>query len=148
MEWDSGAFMKICIGVFFLAFGGGTAYALIRLSSMLRRVTSILTDVNKEITPLLTRVEGTLDGVNSELGKVDQITGSVAGMVKTAESATTAVQGAVTKPIKKVAGLAAGINRGVSGNRPASSSTGTTATCPTESTHPRSSRPGRSKTCN
>jgi len=114
MEWDSGAFMKICIGVFFLAFGGGTAYALIRLSSMLRRVTSILTDVNKEITPLLTRVEGTLDGVNSELGKVDQITGSVAGMVKTAESATTAVQGAVTKPIKKVAGLAAGINRGVS----------------------------------
>jgi len=114
MEWDSGAFMKICIGVFFLLFGGGVAYALVRLSSMLHRVTGILTDVNKEITPLLTRVQGTLDGVNSELGKVDQITGSVAGMVKTAENATAAVEKTVSKPIKKVAGLAAGVSRGVS----------------------------------
>jgi ABC-type transporter Mla subunit MlaD len=114
MEWDARAIMNICIGVFFLLFGGGMAYAFIRLGSVLGRLTGILADVNKEITPLLTRIEGTLDGVNSELGRVDDITGSVATMVKTAEQTTTAVQEAVAKPIKKVSSLAAAVNRGVS----------------------------------
>ena len=114
MEWDARAIKDICIGVFFLLFGGGMAYVFFRLGSVLSRLTGILTDVNKEITPLLTRVEGTLDGVNSELGKVDDITGSVATMVKTAQQTTTAVQGAVAKPIKKASSLAAAVNRGVS----------------------------------
>jgi len=62
---------------------------------------------------LLTRIEATLDNVDAELGKVDDITGSVAGIVKTAEQTTTAVQGAVAKPLKWVAGVAAGVSEGV-----------------------------------
>lgn len=113
MEWDAGAIMDICIGIFFLLFGAGLLYMFIRLGSVLSRTTLILEDVNKEVTPLLTRVEATLDGVNSELGKVDEITGSVAVIVKTAENATTAAETAVSKPIKLVAGLAAAANRGI-----------------------------------
>jgi ABC-type transporter Mla subunit MlaD len=114
MEWDAGAIMDICIGIFFLLFGAGLLYMFIRLGAVLGRVTGILEDVNQEVTPLLTRVETTLDGVNSELGKVDEITGSVAVMVKTAETATTAAEKAVTKPIKKVSGLMAAANKGLS----------------------------------
>lgn len=114
MEWDAGAFMRIAIGIFFLAFGAGLAYALFRLASVLGRLNSILTDANKEVIPLLTRLEATLDGVNSELDKVDQITGSVAGIVKTAEQTTTAVQGAVAKPIRKIVGVGVGVSEGVS----------------------------------
>lgn len=106
--------MRIAIGVFFLAFGAGLAYSLFRLSSVLGRLNSILTDANREVTPLLTRVEATLDGVNSELDKVDQITGSVAEMIKVAEHTTTGVYGAVSKPIRGVAGLASGLKEGVS----------------------------------
>jgi hypothetical protein len=113
MEWDAGAFMRIAIGIFFLAFGAGLAYSLFRLSSVLGRLNSILTDANKEVTPLLTRVEATLDGVNSELDKVDQITGSVAEMIKVAEHTTTGVYGAVSKPVRQVAGLASGLKEGV-----------------------------------
>jgi hypothetical protein len=113
MEWDAGAFMKIAIGVFFLAFGAGLAYSLFRLSAVFGRLNSILTDANKEVTPLLTRVEATLDGVNSELEKVDQITGSVAEMIKVAEHTTTGVYGAVSKPVRQVAGLASGLKEGV-----------------------------------
>jgi len=105
--------MDICIGIFFLLFGAGLLYMFIRLGSVLARVTGILQDVNEEVTPLLTRVEDTLDGVNSELGKVDEITGSVATMVKTAETATTAAESAVSKPIKKVAGYAAAAQKAV-----------------------------------
>lgn len=113
MEWDGDAIMKIAIGVFFVLFGVGIAYALFRLGDVLKRLSSILADANTQVVPLLTRIEGTLDGVNAELGKVDEITGSVAGIVKTAEQATTAVHGAVSKPMKLAAGLAAGVGEGV-----------------------------------
>lgn len=113
MEWDAGAIMKIAIGVFFVLFGVGIAYALFRLGAVFQRLSGILADANTRVVPLLTRVEGTLDGVNAELGKVDDITGSVAGIVRTAEQTTTAVHGAVAKPMKMVAGVAAGVNEGV-----------------------------------
>lgn len=113
MEWDAGAIMRIAIGFFFVLFGVGIAFALFRLGTVFKRLSSILGNADTQVIPLLTRVESTLDGVNSELDKVDQITGSVAGIVRTAEQTTTAVQGAVSKPIKKIAGLAAGVNAGI-----------------------------------
>jgi uncharacterized protein YoxC len=113
MEWDGGAIMKIAIGVFFVLFGVGIAFALFRLGTVFRHMSSILADANTQVIPLLTRVEGTLDGVNAELGKVDDITGSVAEIVRTAEQTTTAVTSAVAKPIKMVAGLAAGVSEGI-----------------------------------
>ncbi len=113
MEWDAQAFMYIAIGVFFLLFGVGLFLALLRLSSTFQRLTGILTDVNTEVIPLLSRVEGTLDGVNSELGKIDEITGSVATIAKHAEDTTTAVRGAVSTPIKKVAGASAAVSEAV-----------------------------------
>jgi len=103
--------MKIAIGVFFLLFGVGAAYSFYRLSGILTRVSDMLKDVNQEVVPILTRVEATLDGVNSELGKVDDITGSVAGIAKVAEQTTVAVHGAVSKPAKKLAGMAAGLKK-------------------------------------
>lgn len=121
MDWDGGTIMKLAIGFFFVLFGVGTAYALFRLGSVLKRVTGILADANTQVIPLLTRVETTLDGVNAELGKVDQITGSVAEIVKTAEHTATAVHSAVAKPMRKMAGVVAGVSEGVTsffgGNR-------------------------------
>ncbi len=114
MEWDAGSIMRIAIGFFFVVFGVGVVFSLFRLATVFKRLSSILADANTQVIPLLTRVEATLDGVNSELGKVDQITGSVAEIVKTAEATTTAVHSAIAKPIKKVAGLAAGANAAVS----------------------------------
>lgn len=113
MEWDAGAIMRIAIGVFFVLFGVGLAYALFRLAEVLRRLSSILAEANTQVVPLLTRVESTLDEVNSELGKVEEITESVAVMVSTAEHTTTAVYGAVAKPLKKLAGLYAGVSEGL-----------------------------------
>jgi uncharacterized protein YoxC len=114
MEWDAGSIMRIAIGFFFVVFGVGVIFSLFRLGTVFKRLSSILADANTQVIPLLTRVENTLDGVNAELGKVDQITGSVAEIVRTAEMTTTAVHDAVAKPIRKVAGLAAGANAAVS----------------------------------
>jgi len=114
MEWDANAIMDIAIGVFFVLFGIGMLYMLLRLGGVFTRTTKILADVNTEIVPLLTRVETTLDRVNGELDQVEQITTSVAQIVKVAETTTAAVQRAVSKPIKKVASVSSAISEGVS----------------------------------
>ncbi len=113
MEWDANAIMDICIGIFFLLFGVGLLYMLLRLAGVFTRTTAILTDVNTEVLPLLTRVETTLDRVNSELDQVEEITASVAQIVKVAETTTTAVHGAIATPIKKVAGLSSAVTEGI-----------------------------------
>jgi hypothetical protein len=114
MEWSLGEIMKLCIGFLSVALGVGGAVALFRLAGVFKRLTSILTDANTQVIPLLTRVEATLDGVNAELSKVDQITGSVVQIVKAAEHTTTALHGAVARPMRRIAGLAAGVSEGVS----------------------------------
>ncbi len=114
MEWNANAIMDICIGIFFLLFGGGLLYMLLRLGGVFTRTTGILSDVNTEVVPLLSRVETTLDRVNAELDQVEQITTSLAQIIKVAESTTTAVHGAVATPIKKVAGLSSAVTEGIS----------------------------------
>ncbi len=113
MDWNANAIMDIAIGVFFILFGVGLLYMLLRLGGVFTRTTNILTDVNTEVIPLLTRVETTLDRVNGELDQVEQITTSVAQMLKVAESTTTAVHDAVEKPIKKVASISSALVEGV-----------------------------------
>jgi hypothetical protein len=114
MTWDANAIMDICIGVFFLLFGAGLLYMFLRLAGVFTRTTNILTDVNTEVIPLLTRVETTLDRVNSELDQVEQITSSMAKIIKIAETTLTAAHGAVAAPIKKVAGLSSAVSEGIS----------------------------------
>jgi hypothetical protein len=114
MEWNAGAIMDIAIGVFFVLFGIGLFYMLFRLGGVFTRTTKILTDVNTEIIPMLTRVETTLDRVNGELDQVEQITTSVAQIAKVAETTTTAVHSAVSAPIRKVASLSSAVTEGIS----------------------------------
>lgn len=113
MEWNANAIMDICIGIFFLLFGVGLLYMLLRLAGVFTRTTSILTDANTEVLPLLTRVETTLDRVNAELDQVEEITTSMANIIKIAETTLTAVHGAIASPIKKVAGLSSAVTEGI-----------------------------------
>jgi hypothetical protein len=114
MTWDANAIMDICIGIFFLLFGAGLLYMLLRLAGVFTRTTNILTDVNTEVIPLITRVETTLDRVNEELDQVEEITTSMAKIIKIAETSLTAAQGMMASPIKKVAGLSSALSEGVS----------------------------------
>lgn len=114
MEWDAGAFMRVAIGIFFLLFGIGVGFALFRLASVFSQLSGMLHDVNGEVVPILSRLQTTVDEVNSELGKIDEITGSVVTVTETIENTTTAVHSAISSPVKKVAGLSAGLEEAIS----------------------------------
>ena len=113
MTWDANAIMDVCIGIFFLLFGAGLLYMLLRLAGIFTRTTNILTDANTQVIPLLTRVETTLDRVNGELDQVEEITGSMAKIIKIAETTLTAAHSAMARPIKKIAGMSAGLSEGI-----------------------------------
>jgi hypothetical protein len=114
MEWNANAIMDICIGIFFLLFGAGLLYMFLRLARVFDRSANVLADVNTEVIPLLTRVETTLDRVNGELDQVEEITTSMAKMIKIAEITLTAIHGAMATPVKKVAGLSSAVSEGIS----------------------------------
>ena len=60
---------------------------------------------------------GTVDRVNYQLDKLDTVTDSAVSMADSADTAVRAVSTAITTPVKKVSGFAAGISHGVSAFR-------------------------------
>ena len=114
MEWDAAAFMKIAIGLFFLAFAVGLTYVLVRLATVFKEIAVMLADMTKEFVPILSRLQTTVDEVNSELGKIDEITGSVVHVTGAIENTTSAVQSAISSPVKKMAGVSAGVSEALS----------------------------------
>ncbi len=110
---DAGDFMRIAIGVFFLLFGVGLIVMLLRLAGVFGAASVMVQDVDREIVPVLNRLQTTVDEVNAELGTVAEITQSASTAVGAVEHTTVAVTRAVGGPIKLVSGVAAGVGRAI-----------------------------------
>jgi hypothetical protein len=93
--------------------GIGLGYLFWRLGGTFARLTSSLGRMTDEVVPILNRAQTTVDGVNLELERVDDVMQSAVGATKGAERAVGTVSNAVTAPVKKVSGLAAGVKEGV-----------------------------------
>ena len=57
---------------------------------------------------MINKVGGSVDRVNEQLDKVDQITDSAVDAADSADTAVRAVSMAITRPVQKVSGFAAG----------------------------------------
>ena len=66
---------------------------------------------------MITKVGGTVDRVNDQLDKVDQVTDSAVEAVAAVDHAVRTVSGAVTKPVAKLSGLFSGLSYGASAFR-------------------------------
>ncbi|MDI9598063.1 MAG: DUF948 domain-containing protein, partial [Acidobacteriota bacterium] len=76
---------------FFVLVAIAAAYALFKAGATLGRVDSVLDDVDKQAVPLMQKAGTTLDGVNANLGNVDQITQDVAEITDKIEAMASAV---------------------------------------------------------
>jgi uncharacterized protein YoxC len=99
---------------FFVVVAIASAYALFKAGGTLQRVDTVLADVDREAVPLLQKAGTTLDGVNANLGNVDQITKDVADITDKIDGLATAVEGAVSTPARKAASFSAGVQGAVS----------------------------------
>jgi uncharacterized protein YoxC len=107
-----GDLWRLALAVFLLAVGLTASYLLVRLGGTVGRLSSFITGAEREILPVINKVGGSVDRVNSQLDKVDRITDSAVDAVDSVDTAIRTVSAAVTRPVQKVSGLAAGVSFG------------------------------------
>jgi hypothetical protein len=95
--------------VFLLAVGFSLAYMLVRLGGTFARLSAFISGVQEEVVPVIHKSGVTLDQVNAQLEKVDVVTDSAVDAANNVDTAIRAVSLAITRPVQKISGLAAGI---------------------------------------
>ena len=105
--------VDVALIVFLVAVGLSLAYAFVRLGGTLARVTALLRETQEQLVPVLGKLGGTVDRVNAQLDKVDRVTDSAVDAADSADTAVRAVSIAITRPVQKVTGIAAGLSYGL-----------------------------------
>ena len=101
------------LAIFLVAIGLGTAFMLFKLGQTFGRLASFISGTERDLLPVIVKAGGTVDRVNTQLDKADVVTDSAVSMAESADTAVRAVSYAITTPVQKVAGLAAGLAHGV-----------------------------------
>jgi hypothetical protein len=107
-----GDLWRLSLAVFLLAVGLSSAYLLVRLAGTAGRVSAFIRGAEDSILPVIGNVGRSVDRVNGQLDKVDRITDSAVDAAESVDTAVRTVSQAVTRPVQKVSGLAAGVSFG------------------------------------
>ena len=99
----------IALSVFLIVVGLGLGLVLFNLSGTVRRLTSFIQGLEKEVLPVIAKAGGTVDRVNAQLDKVDPVTDSAVDAADRVDTAVRAVSLAITRPVQKLSGLFEGI---------------------------------------
>jgi len=112
-----GNLADLAVAIFLFAVGLTLAYLFLRLAETFVRVSTFVRRTERELLPVLSKVGGTVDRVNSQLDKVDRITDSAVDAVEAVDSGVRTVSATVRKPVQKLAGFTAGVSYGASSLR-------------------------------
>lgn len=113
----SGDVLNYALAVFFVGAGAALAYMLVRLGGTFARLSAFIKGTERDLLPVIVKSGGTIDRVNDQLDKMDVVTDSAVSMAESADTAVRAVSTAITAPVKKVSGVAAGVAHGFSALR-------------------------------
>ncbi len=112
MDWT--ALLEASLSFFLVILALAVAFMLVRMGGTFFRLSEFIKRLDEEVIPLLTRLQVTLEEVNSNLEKADDMMGTLVDATDSVEATTRAVQIAVTTPVKKAVGLSAGVTQAVS----------------------------------
>jgi hypothetical protein len=101
------------LALFLVAVGLGVGYAFFRLGGTFGRLSAFIRGTQDELLPVINKVGGSVDRVNSQLDKADRVTDSAVDMADSVDTAVRAVSFAIARPVQKASGLAAGLSHGI-----------------------------------
>jgi uncharacterized protein YoxC len=113
LAYSSGEVVDVALAIFLILVGAGIAWVSLELGATLQRLSSFIKGTQEEVLPVINKVGTTVDHVNAQMEKLDQITDSAVDAADSADTAVRAVSFAVTRPVQKVTGFAAGVSHGV-----------------------------------
>ncbi len=105
------------LAFFLVASGAGLAYVFLNLGGTFARLSSLIRGTEVELLPVIHKLGESVDKVNLQLDKVDQVTDSAVDMADSADTAVRAVSMAIARPVEKVSGFTAGVSHGFSAFR-------------------------------
>jgi len=111
-DFTTGDLWRLALAVFLFLVGIATAYLLVRLAGTITRLSAFISRGEESVFPVIDKVGGSVDRVNGQLDKVDLITDSAVDAAESADTAVRAVSLAITRPVQKVSGFAAGVSFG------------------------------------
>src|SRR5215211_671485 len=114
LAYSAGDWAYLALAIFLLATGLTLGYAFLRLGETFSRISAFIKGAQDEILPVINKSGGTVDRVNTQLDKVDLMTDSAVDAVESVDTAIRAVSMAITRPVTKITGFAAGVAFGVS----------------------------------
>jgi hypothetical protein len=112
IAFTAGDAANYALAVFLVLVALGIAWVSLMLGGTLGRLSAFIKGTQDEVLPVISKVGVTVDHVNAQMEKVDRITDSAVDAAESADTAVRAVSMAVTRPVQKVAGLAAGVAHG------------------------------------
>ena len=104
--------VDLALAVFLFAVGLSLAYAFARLGGTFGRISAFIKGTQEELLPVINKTGGTVDRVNAQLDKMDEVTDSAVDAAASVDTAVRAVSFAIQRPVQKVAGIAAGLAHG------------------------------------
>jgi hypothetical protein len=107
-----GDLWRLALAVFLLAVGISLAFLLVRLAGTATQASTFIRGAGDSVLPVVDKVGGSVDRVNVQLDKVDRITDSAVDAADSVDTAVRAVNFAITRPVQKAAGMAAGVSFG------------------------------------
>ena len=110
--FSSGDLWRLALAVFLFAVGLTLAWVFLRLAETVRRLTALIGGIERELVPVIGKVGESLDRVNGQLEKVDQITDSAVDAVSSVDTAVRTLSLSIARPVQKISGLAAGVSHG------------------------------------
>ncbi len=111
MQWSD--VLKAALSLFLVLTGLGLAYLFLRMAGVFGRLGTSVSRVTDEVVPILSKAQTTVDGVNRELDRVDEIMVTAVNGAKGAERAIQTISSAATAPVRVLTGVAAGVKEGL-----------------------------------
>ena len=102
----------LALAVFLVLVGVGIGFAFLRLGATFQRLSSFIGGTERELLPVINKVGGSVDRVNAQLDKLDQVTDSAVEAVQAVDDTVRTVSATVKAPARKLAGASAGLSHG------------------------------------
>jgi len=112
LAFSSGDAARYLLAFFLLAVGLTLGWALVKLATVFARLASLIRGAEREILPVINKVGGSVERVNTQLDKLDTVTDSAVGAVAAVDQAVRTVSFGVRRPVEKLVGLSSGLSHG------------------------------------
>jgi hypothetical protein len=112
LAFSAGDLAYVALSFFLVLVALGFAWVSWKLGETLGRISAFIKGAQDEVLPVVAKTGVTLDHVNAQMVKVDKMTDSAVDAVASADAAVRTVSAAITTPVRKLSGLAAGISHG------------------------------------